>query len=295
MKFIPNAVSRAVSGTVLKTQKNSPTILFGAGVVGVIGSAVLACKATLKVEEVLAEAEDKLNTVKTIQHKDYSEEDRQKDKLLIYVQTAVRLTKLYAPAIIVGSLSIVSLASSHKILKQRNAAITAAYVVMEQAFEEYRQRVREELGDERDQHFRYGSETRQVVTEGKNGPEVEDMITVETKKVPGGYSRFFDEYSTLWDPRAEINLLTLRAQQLYLNDLLQARGHVFLNEVYDKLGLDRTSAGQAVGWVLGEGRQNFIDFGVFNGENPKARDFVNGREGAILLDFNVDGVIYNLI
>jgi hypothetical protein len=63
------------------------------------------------------------------------------------------------------------------------------------------------------------------------------------------------------------------------------------------LGIDRSKAGSVVGWVItkeGTG-DNFIDFGVFDGDNPRARDFVNGREGSILLDFNVDGVIYDKI
>jgi hypothetical protein len=85
----------------------------------------------------------------------------------------------------------------------------------------------------------------------------------------------------------------IRSQQNYANDLLNARGHVFLNEVYDMLGIERTSAGAVVGWVRGNG-DNEIDFGVLNDLHSGQR-FINGDERSVLLDFNVDGVVYDLI
>ena len=90
----------------------------------------------------------------------------------------------------------------------------------------------------------------------------------------------------------------LRAQQQYANDKLIAQGHLFLNEVYDMLGLPRTKAGAIVGWVYDDNNavgDNFVDFGIYDVHRETARDFVNGYERSILLDFNVDGVIYDLI
>jgi hypothetical protein len=71
---------------------------------------------------------------------------------------------------------------------------------------------------------------------------------------------------------------------------------VFLNEVYRAIGADHTQAGSVVGWILSDTGDNYIDFGVFNGQDgDRIRDFVNGREGAVLLDFNVDGLIWDKI
>ena len=90
----------------------------------------------------------------------------------------------------------------------------------------------------------------------------------------------------------------LRHQQNYANELLRSRGYVFLNDVYDMLGIRRTKAGQIVGWVYDEKNpniDNYIDFGIYNVHYEGARDFVNGFECSILLDFNVDGPIIDLI
>ena len=84
-------------------------------------------------------------------------------------------------------------------------------------------------------------------------------------------------------------------QQTFFNDLLLSRGHLFLNEVYDQIGIDRTKAGQVVGWVVSKDGDNFVDFGLFDGSTQEKRMFVNGHENSVLLDFNVDGVIYDKI
>lgn len=292
MKFVPNAVTRKVARQILVSQKHSPTILFAAGVTGMVGSTVLACRATLKLEDVLEETQANLNTARTLQHEKYSEEDRKRDLAIIYARGTVKMAKLYGPAFVLGVTSIACLTSSHHILSKRNASLTAAYVALEKGFKEYQQRVEDELGPEKAEEFRYGTEEQ----------EVKDEKTGKTKKVKrvssngaSVYARFFDEFCRSWNKTPEYNLCFLRAQQNYANDLLRARGHVFLNDVYDLLGIDRSQAGAVVGWIISDEGDNFIDFGIFDGDNDKARDFVNGREGAILLDFNVDGVIFDKI
>lgn len=294
MKFVPVAVTRKLAVAAFKTKKNSPSLLFGAGVVSVVASTVLACKATLKVEEVLEKHQNNLTAVKTMNHADYSEDDRMKDKALIYTQAAVDLCKLYGPALVVGMAGVAALTKSHSILKSRNAALLSAYTALDKAFNEYRKRVREEVGEENEMRLMHGAVEREIVEEGKNGPEVKSITTVGDH-TPSPYARFFDEFSPSWSPRPEINLLTLRNQQIWANEKLRANGHMFLNEVYDMLGIPRSKAGAVVGWMIGTDGDNMIDFGIFNGDNSKARDFVNGREGSILLDFNVDGVIYDKI
>lgn len=294
MKGVPNVIGRKIAHSALLAQKNSPGLLFGAGVVGMIGSTVLACRATLKMEEVLWDAKTKLHTAKTLEHQEYSEKDRSRDITLIHVQTGVKVVRLYGPAIIVGGLSIAALTKSHNILNQRNAALTAAYAALEKGFKEYRERVIDKYGEEADRNLRYGTQQVEVTD-----PETKKkkIVTRVSQDTPSIYARFFDPTSTSWSREPEYNLIFLKCQQNYANDMLHARGHVFLNEVYDMLGIPRSKAGAVVGWILTPDGQtdNFINFGVFDDKSEKARDFVNGYEGAILLDFNVDGIIYDRI
>lgn len=293
-KLIPEVVGRAVGRNALLIQKASPEVLLAAGIVGLVGSTVLACRATLKVSDVLDDAKEKLELVKTTEHEDYSDNDRSRDVSLVYFQTSVRTVKLYAPAIVLGAVSIYALTTSHNILSRRNVALTAAYSALEKGFDQYRARVVEKYGDDEDRNFRYGSQEVQIVDE-KTGRK--KTVTRASHEDPSIYARFFDPYSTSWSKEPEYNLLFLKCQQNYANDLLHSRGHVFLNEVYDMLGIPRSKAGAVVGWVLsGEGEtDNFVDFNVFDKNSDRARDFVNGLEGSILLDFNVDGVIYDKI
>lgn len=294
MKFVPEVMSRAVASKGLLLQKTSPHFLFGAGVVGVVGTTVLACRATLKMSDVLEEAQGNLHTAKELDHPDYSEKDRKRDISLIYFQSGVQVFKLYLPAIVVGGVSIAALTQSHRILSSRNAALTAAYTALDKGFTQYRARVVDKYGEEEDRNLRYGTREEQI-TDPETGKK-KTVTRVATDCEPSVYARFFDPYSTSWSKEPEYNLIFLRCQQNYANDLLRARGHVFLNEVYDMLGIARSKAGAVVGWVLSKNGEtdNFINFGIFDGDD-KTRDFVNGREGAILLDFNVDGVIYDKI
>lgn len=292
MTLVPVAIGRTVARNALLAQKNSPGLLLGAGIVGAVASTVLACRATLKVDQVVGEAKEKLDLAKTLQHEDYSEHDRNRDVTLIYVQTSVEVVKLYAPAIIIGGFAIAALTRSHYILSKRNAALTAAYAALEKGFGEYRARVIEKYGEEEDRNLRYGTELVEI----KDSKGKKQIVTRVAPGEPSIYARFFDEYSSSWSKEPEYNLIFLKAQQNYANDLLHARGHVFLNDVYDMLNIPRSQAGAVVGWLLTQNNttDNFVNFGVFDGKD-RAVDFVNGREGAILLDFNVDGVIYDKI
>ena len=290
MQWIPMAVSKALGRQALVLEKNSPAILFGAGLAGMVGSTVLACRATLKLEEVLDEGKENVKKAKTLEHDDYSEKDREKDLAIIHIQTSVKIVKLYGPAIILGGASVAALTQSHSILNRRNAALTAAYAALEKGFATYRQRVVEKYGEEEDRNFRYGSREVEIMEDGKK-----KKVTRVGLDEPSIYARFFDPMSTRWSKEPEYNLLLLKCQQNYANDLLRARGHVFLNEVYDMIGVPRSKAGSVVGWILiGNVKENWVDFGIWDDDN-NVRDFVNGREASILLDFNVDGVIYDKI
>lgn len=297
MTSLFEGMQRGLSRKLLVGQKNAPKFLFAGGVVGMVGSTVLACRSTLRLEDVLDETKQNVLLARdTLElHPDqYTEEERQRDTAIIYVRAGVRVARLYAPSVALGVISIAALTKSHNLLEDRNAALTAAYVAIDKGFREYRQRVIDKYGEDEDRRFRYDTEV--VVTGGsKEKPKTGERVGADAATI---YARFFDESSRNWDRHPEYNALFLRCQQNYANDLLNSRGHVFLNEVYEMLGLDHSEAGAVVGWIrqdktVGDG---YIDFGVFVADgSDRVRDFVNGREGSILLDFNVDGVIFDKI
>lgn len=294
MKLVPEVIGRAIARNTLLVQRSSPGVLLMAGVGGMVGSTVLACRATLKMHEVVGEAKNNLDLAKTLDHSEYSERDRSRDISLIYFQSTVKIVSLYGPAVVLGCASIYALTSSHNIMTRRNAALTAAYAALEKGFNEYRARVVEEYGEEKDRNFRYGTQQVQIIDPKTDKKK---MVTRVGPGDPSIYARFFDLHSSSWGKEPEYNMIFLKCQQNYANDLLNARGHVFLNEVYDMVGVPRSKAGAVVGWLRSSNGQtdNFVDFGVFDGNSDAARDFVNGQEGAILLDFNVDGIIYDKI
>jgi hypothetical protein len=301
LKAIQNKVTSKVGRQVLIVRKNSPTLLFGVGVAGVITTVVLACRATLKMEEVLREAEKKqlqIEDAQALQTEEYTEKDAAQDAKLNRIQTAWAITKLYAPAVGAGVISVTALTGSHVVLTRRNTALGAAYVALDKGFREYRARVVNEYGKAKDDEFRFGLVDKQIAVETDHGTDVK-TIKAPDRGIAGKsiYARFFDETSSNWQRTPGYNQMFLQAQQNYANDLLNARGWLFLNEVYRMLGLEESSAGQIVGWVKGEhGGDGFVDFGIFDeGDNFMALQFVNGAEKSVLLDFNVDGPVYDLL
>jgi hypothetical protein len=295
LKTIANAVTSRAGRQVLKVQKHSPAILFFAGVFGVGATVALACRSTLRVHEVLDEHQmmaEKINHAGKVDEK-YKEENQQRDMALLYTKTSIKFVKLYAPSVVVGVVSIAALTGAHVVLNRRNMALTAAYAAVEKGFKEYRKRVVDEYGEEKDKQFRYGLEDKTIVEETEEGPITKNTKALVSKKA-SIYARFFDESSSSWQRQPEYNQLFIQCQQNYANNLLNSRGHVFLNEIYDMLGLERSQEGSVVGWVLGNG-DDYIDFGVFRGDVFMGQQFVNGNERSILLDFNVDGVIYDKI
>lgn len=282
---LPVQITKTVSRQILVLQKHSPRILFVGGVGGVITSTVLACKATLKLPDVLDKVETSLEVVRV--NSDNDKVDR-KQVASVYGRAVYDVSKLYAPAVALGTLSIGALTGSHVTLTRRNAGLTAAYAAVSNSFDEYRARVRNEIGEDRERDIKNAI----VVQDGLDEKGKKTKLATADPSKWSPYARFFDECSPNWQKNAETNRIFLQAQQNYANHLLRARGHVFLNEVYDMLGLERIQAGQVVGWVLDENGDNFIDFGMFEAHNSR---FLNGWERSIILDFNVDGVIYDKI
>lgn len=301
-----NNLSRTANKVGFKIKKFSPEILVFAGIAGAVTSTVMACKATLKANDIIDEMKDNLDTIHEVASKvdenKYSEEDLKKDTTIVYTQTAVKFIKLYGPSVILGTLSIASIVKSHNILSKRNAALAAAYATVDKGFNEYRERVIAKLGKDLDFELRNNIKAKEfeetVTDDDGNETVVKTIANVADPNEYSSYARFFDDGCRGWCKDAEYNLMFLKQQQNYANDLLKLRGHLFLNEVYDMLGIPRTKAGQVVGWVYDEKNpfgDNFVDFGIYNIDIERARAFVNGYERSILLDFNVDGNIYDLL
>lgn len=291
---LPSGISSKLVRSALITKKHSPSLLFGGGVAGVVGTVVLACKATLQIENVLEEAKTRVDKLE-VSHKNAGISDRQykRESALIRGGLAMDLAKMYAPAIALGATSIVALTGSHVILTKRNTGLMAAYAAVSKGIDEYRQRVRDELGEDKDREFLMGCDIKEIVEEGPNGPEIKYVKRAD-RDVFSPYAVWFDETRPSWSKNLDYNVTFLHSQQAYWNDKLKRRGHVFLNEVYDALGFPHTKAGAQVGWILGNG-DDCIDFGVFDKKDPLTIDFIRGWEGAVRIDFNVDGVILDLI
>jgi hypothetical protein len=305
---LPANATRKLHKVALKMKKNSPEILVVSGIVGVVTSTVMACKATTKIDEVLTESRAHVNATKkyveeTGFSEKYTETDYKKDLTIMYTQRGVALAKLYAPAVILGTASITAILAGHNIICKRNAALAAAYATVDRSFKEYRGRVVERFGEELDKELKYNIRTKEIEEIKVNEKTGKEEIVKTTEKVAdpntySDYARIFDDGCIGWTKDPEYNLMFLKDQQRYADDMLKTKGCLFLNEVYDMLGFQRTSAGAQVGWIYDEKNptgDNFVDFGIYDLLNEKTRDFVNGYERSILLDFNVDGVIYDKI
>lgn len=307
MKNLKEKMVKVYNKSEMKVRKYSPEILAGVGVVGVIASTVMACKATTKLNDILAESKEQLEQIKTVAvdpaYADkYTEDDAKKDTTITYVQTGVKIAKIYAPSVILCASSLGCLLASNNILRKRNAALSAAYMTVDKSFKEYRRRVAERFGDEVEKEIRYNIKAKEIVTVDEEGNEVKETVKVmegaDNPTTYSDYARFFDESCPAWQNDPEYNLTFLKAQQQYANDLLKAQGRLFLNDVYKMLGIDITKAGQVVGWIYDPDcpvGDNFVDFGIYDMSKERVRAFVNGYEPNILLDFNVDGNIWDLM
>lgn len=300
---IMSRASKIVGKASFQLKKHSPEILVVAGVAGTVVSAIIACKATLKVNEIVEDVKHDIDDVHDAVEKgitkdgeNYSVEDSKKDLAVIYAKTGVSFAKLYAPAVILGTLSITSILASNNILRKRNVALSAAYAAVDKGFKDYRERVVERFGEQVDKELKYNIKAKkfdEVTTDPETGKEkkVKTMANVVNPADLSDYAHFFSTSCYLASDH-DYNMMFLRAEQNYANDKLTSRGYLFLNEVCERLGLPITKAGQVVGWVKNsEKSDGFVDFNI----REIGRD-VDGRyESDILLDFNVDGPILDLI
>ena len=300
-----NEIMSKASGALNKIgfglKKRSPEILVAVGVVGTVVSAVMACKATTKINTILDETKEQLDKIHEYAGnpdvaEKYNAEDAKKDTAIVYGQAGVKLAKLYAPAVGLGILSISSILASNNILRKRNMAISAALAAATQDFKDYRNRVIERFGKEVDHQLRYNikaEEIEEAVTDEK-GKEKKVKKNVEVADPnASGYAKYFTRSNPYWEEDSSYVEMFLRSQQNYANDKLKATGHLTLNDVYDMLGFHDSKAGMVVGWIYDldhPNGDNYVEFDVKKVNLPNEQ---GGYEEAYAIDFNVDGNIYN--
>jgi len=297
LRALSNVVTSKVGRQILLSQKHSPTIMLVGGAVGFVATAVLASKATLKLDGILKEAEaDRVKIEKAeTEHSDkYSPEDAAQDRKLSRVKLSIEVVKAYAPAAAVGIASLALFTGAHIILNRRIAGLTAAYAAVDKAFKEYRQRVIADQGEDKDREYRYDMIDKEIAVEDEHG------ITTKTVKAPSGnahsmYAVLFDEHNRNFKKDWGYNQTFLAAQQTWANNKLRADGHIFLNDVYRMLGLPDTKAGAVTGWIDGGDGDDTVIFNIFGPNAYMGDQFVEGNERAVWIDFNVDGVIYDKI
>lgn len=283
MKIMEKLVEEVIPTTLYQLKQNAPHITFGAGIVGFAATVGLASRATLK-------ARDRVDVHRINMHNIETKHPERRvaiDQRREIVSVSVDMAKIYAIPVAVGGVTLALFAHSHMELTRRNTALVTAYSALQTAVNQYRERVREQVGEEKEQDLWRGVR-REVEGTGKDKNEVAYLDPENTSP----YVRCWDESNVNWTDDPEYNMMFLRAAQQHMNDLLWARGFVLLNDAYDALGFERSGLGSVVGWTLDEGGDNFVDFGIFEARNSR---FVNTTEPALWLDFNVDGMIANRI
>ena len=301
-----NELITKVSGSVHKIgfelKKHSPEIFIAVGVVGTVASAVMACKATTKLNDILEESKEQIDAIHEAPQKEelkdrYDEDMMRKDLALVYFQTGVKVAKLYAPAVILGTLSITSIVASNNILRKRNVALAAAYATVDKGFKEYRERVVERYGEQVDYELTHNIKTKEitetVVDEKGKEKQVKKTVEVADPNVTNDYIKYFTRSNPYWDDTPDYVELFLRSQQNYANDRLKVDKVLTLNDVYDSLGFQKTKAGMVVGWVFDENNEDGDNFIEFNVRKVYIPNEYGEDELAYAIDFNVDGNIYN--
>lgn len=303
---LTNTLSRVGTAALRTLEHHAPKILLGTSIVCGIGATVTACKATLKLPETMKEITENVEAAKAIEVEE-GEQDATKNKEVVksYISGGIKLAKLYGPSVGLTVTSVACALAGNRMMNQRYAGALAALGSTEKMFDNYRKRVVEEFGEEKDTQFANG--IREVVTDepvlNKDGtPKTDKNGEVKTTKKTSveydpsvnKYSRMFDEVSTkAWDPNPDYNVSTLLGRQQYFNDMLHSHRYLFLNTVYKELGYPITAYGQDMGWIIDDDTPNaVVDLGLYDFTNSGKRriEDIDKYTNACLLTFK--GVRY---
>jgi len=306
LEFLTKANAK-INKLKLKGRKHSPEILLILGLAGAITGTILACVATTKLPEITAKKEEELeamhHNLDSVKESDNANlPEIKKQTTAIYLKTGVRYAALYGPSFIVTGLSLSCLVVSNVILRRRLIGVSAAYAAISKSFKEYRVRVAERYGNDIEKEIRYNIQPKELTTttidaKGKEKQKIEKIKVID----PNSYSdfaRIYDAGNIGWTKDPQTNLMFLKCQQSAATKRLERQGYLFLNDVYEMLGFAKTKEGQVAGWIYDKENpigDNFVDFGIYDVTRERARDFVNGYERSIVLDFNIDGGILEFI
>lgn len=300
------SASRLANKFAFKAKKHSPEILIAVGAVSIVTGTVQACKATLKMQDVLETTSDNLEkihgledgTLKVKEGETYTEEDARKDKTTVYIQTAAKALKLYGPSIVLIGGGLGCMIGSHIIMRRRYGAAVAAYSAVTTAFNEYKARVKERFGEQTQYELEHGVKAEEVETTDENGNKKKETVYVTDKMIKHPYSVIFDESNPNWERDSGYNLIFIKNAEDAANRKLRRKGYLFLNDVYDMLGISNTCIGQFAGWVWDPADPSIdsrVDFGLYDDYNPQKVAFLQGDEYSVVLDFNCDGNIIDKI
>lgn len=292
--YVPKGLSRASHRQIQRIGAHSPTILVATGIVGFGATAVMAARATRRLDDKLDAHTKARNEIELMTFT--GKTARSQAIVRTYTVTGYELTKLYGPTIVVGTLSTVSVLAGHRILQRRHLATVAAYSGLLEQFGSYRKRVAQTLGETAEEDIYRGA--RGEYQEDPDHPGEYKMKPVWDELPPSYLTPWFSrETSGSWRPDPIRNFTFLKAAQSHANVLLELRGWLSLNDVYDELGLTRTAAGQVAGWRYkrDSGNDGFIDFGFMSGRDPQTEAFRKHQVADVQLCFNIDGEIVNKI
>ena len=208
--------------------KNSPAILTGVAVAGVIGTAVLAVKATPRAYQALLEAgaakSDKSQTTPFI------------DNLTVTEKIKYGY-KPYIPAITLGAFTITCIIASNRVSSKRAAVLASAYSIAESSLKEYKGKVSEVIGERKADTI-----LGEVAQDKLNKQPISESNVIITGK---GESLAYESLSGRY---FKCDIEDVRRVQNDINQQLLQDMWVSLNEVYDRLGLEHTLMGDDLGW-----------------------------------------------
>ena len=230
--------------------KHSPEILTGIGIAGMITTTVLAVKATPKAICLIEEAKE------------------EKGEDLTKAETVKSCWKAYIPAAATCVASTACLIGASSVSIRRNAMLATAYKLSETAFSEYKEKVVETIGDEKEKIVREKVSEERI----KKNPITKNEIIMTDY----GDTQF---YETLSGRYFKSDIEQIKKVVNYLNkDMLQDMfGTISLNEFYDELELERIDLGDELGWRVDKGLIE-IDFTSKIADNGKpciVLDYIN--------------------
>ena len=300
-----NGLTKVLNKGKVFFKKNSPFILVTAGVGLMITGAVVACKETMKVEEIVdthLEYKEKIETL-VADKTEIPQEDGtvivcdeaygKKTKRSLTIRTIFKLVKNYAPAallIIAGALCVFK---GVNILNNRLVDTSAALAASTRAFSKYREYIRgTENGEQLDRDAITGKtvidEINEVVDENGN-------ITAEVKEKTlfnpnSDTSVLFDETTTeVWNRNGAVNHTRITNVIETANRILSTRGFLYLYEIYEALGMKRTPTSQNMGWMTEKWNKEF-PWADVNHITCTINGVDSMSEGLKLYDHDMDGL-----